>query len=198
MKDELQTAPECTGNPADCTRIAQAEQAPQPRRGLVRSVPPDLETLRGLIAYDPATGIFTNKVKRGYRQAGMRACHVSPNGYAYVNMLNRQYQAHALAWYYVYGRWPVHQIDHINGEKIDNRIDNLRDVLPVVNNQNMRRASRNNKTGLLGVSLCFGTTYRAQIGINGTVKTLGYFKSPEAASECYLAAKRKLHEGCTI
>lgn len=83
--------------------------------------------LKELLHYDPDTGLFTWLTDRGRAKQGDAAGnHV--NGYLRVRIHRKDYLLHRLAWLYVHGAFPTHQIDHINGVKDDNRIDNLRDV----------------------------------------------------------------------
>ena len=85
----------------------------------------------------------------------------------------------------------------MNGDKVDNRWANLRDVPRRVNRQNCRAANRNSKTGFLGVT-SVGSRYQASIGHKGKTKKLGYFDTPEQAHAAYVAEKRAIHDGCTI
>jgi hypothetical protein len=104
----------------------------------------------------------------------------------------------ALVWLWVNGSWPIGEIDHIDGDKLNNRIANLRDVDRATNTQNSKKARRNNKSsGLLG-SYKSGNRWQAQIRINGVCMTLGSFGTPEEAHAAYLGAKRLFHPGCTI
>ena len=152
--------------------------------------------LRELTNYNEETGEFTS-AKRPNRVIGFL---VPPKNYVRVLLDGYQYYAHRLAWLYVYGEWPKQHIDHINGIKTDNRIANLRDVSPEVNQQNWRQATSWNKTsGLLGV--CWNRRngrWMAQISIKNRTRVIGAYSSAEEAHAAYIAAKRKLHEGCTI
>ena len=107
------------------------------------------------------------------------------------------YYIHRIAWLYVYGCWPNNHIDHINGNPDDNSIENLRDVSRKVNLQNMRKATKSSKTGILGVSESAGR-FRASIRIDGKAKYLGSFDDAKTAHAAYIDAKRKYHEGCTL
>ena len=91
-----------------------------------------LITISELIAqlnYEPETGIFTwKKAKRGHTKAGAKAGTIRPNGYINITINRKPYYAHRLAWFYTTGQWPTHHIDHINGVRDDNRIENLREA----------------------------------------------------------------------
>lgn len=96
------------------------------------------------------------------------------------------------------GAWPTHEIDHINGKRTDNRTVNLRDVPRLVNQQNVRRAHRDSKLGVLGVTPDRRGGFRAQITINKRLHFIGYFDTIEEAHSAYVAKKREVHEGCTL
>lgn len=120
-------------------------------------------------------------------------------GYMEIRIERRSYLEHRLIWLWVYGEWPSGEVDHINGKRCDNRIENLRDATRTINQQNRRRAQSNNKVGLMGVSFHKGNgRYQAQIQSGGKRMTLGYFDSAAEAHACYLDAKRRLHAGNTI
>jgi hypothetical protein len=115
-------------------------------------------------------------------------------------VLGKRYYAHRLAWLYEYGEFPEKIIDHIDGNRTNNSIHNLRDVSQALNSQNQKEARIDNGTGYLGVTFDKRprtAKYRARIGITGCAKRicLGYFETPELAHLAYLDAKRKLHPG---
>jgi hypothetical protein len=152
--------------------------------------------LTSYLAYDPDTGYLTWKLHRSAAcPAGTRAGSVSSNGYLRVWILGRRYAAHRIAWFHHYGVWPELFIDHINGDPLDNRIVNLRNVSREMNQQNKRRPSRVNSTGFLGVSPSKPDGFHAKIEVAGKKVWIGRFKSPEAAHQAYLEAKLKLHPG---
>lgn len=113
----------------------------------------DIESLRSLIAYDPETGVFTRKVKRDFNPKSVLGKPLGTpysNGYIGFRVLSRKYLAHRLAWFYVHGVWPVEDIDHVNGNRADNRISNLREATRSQNMANTKTQT-NNVSGHRGV-----------------------------------------------
>lgn len=154
-----------------------------------------------MLNYDPTTGGFTwRQSRRGSARAGYAAGYVRQDGYVRIKLDGRQVWAHRLAWFLAVGKWPQGQIDHINGNPSDNRIANLRDVTCRVNSQNERRARRRKNGGrLLGAHWCpTWRRWKSSIGVAGSARHIGWFDTEQQAHEAYVAAKRVLHEGCTI
>jgi hypothetical protein len=143
------------------------------------------ERLREVLAYDPETGVFTR------RTTGRVAGGSDGHGYLAARVDGQTYRLHRLAWLHTYGVWP-HIVDHVNMDKADNRIKNLRDTCKSGNAQNRRNARKDNKLGVLGVSR-HGNKYTAKIAVRGYNKYLGLFDTPEQASAAYAAAKSALH-----
>ena len=155
----------------------------------------DIERLKELLVYEPETGVFTWTTNtRWKRHIGKVAGTIKKNGYRYLSLDSKGYLSHRLAWFYVYGVKPSYSIDHINGDRSDNRIANLRDVTPLQNSQNRYKANADNKIGVLGVR-CTKHGFRSQIRINGKVKFLGNFPNATQAHAAYLDAKRIHHKG---
>ena len=158
------------------------------------------QRLRELLQYDSKSGSLTWIERTSHRvKIGRTAGTVNGWGRMQIGVLGHLYYAHRLAWLYSYGEWPTQVIDHIDGDPLNNRITNLRDVPQEINSQNTRIANANNKSGLLGAFWhCQNKNWRARIMVSGKSHSLGCFKTPEAAHEAYKQAKRRLHEGCTI
>lgn len=151
--------------------------------------------LRELLHYDPATGVFTRNVSTGGKaKAGTIAGSLSNRGYQKICVDYKMYWAHRLAWFYVRGTWPD-KIDHKDGNPSNNSFDNLRDTNNKENQQNRISAKVDNRSsGMLGVSQYSGK-WIARICVDGKVRYIGGFDTPEEASEAYRSAKRALHEG---
>jgi len=152
--------------------------------------------LRELLKYDPDTGIFTSIIFRVNRRGGI-AGRSRKDGYVDIGVDGNRYLAHRLAWLYMTDKWPEAEIDHKNGLLNDNRFDNLREATRSINSQNIRKARKDNKLGMLGVSQR-GEKFAAQIEVFGENIYLGLFATPEQAHLAYLNEKRKLHEGNTL
>ncbi len=147
--------------------------------------------------YNSDTGQIFWRKSRGTKKAGSEAGAVNCKGYVCIMLGGKGYQAHRLAWLLHHKEMPSQDIDHINGIKTDNRISNLRLVTVRQNQYNQRKPRIDNKSGYLGVTV-YKDKWMASIKINSKTKHLGYFSTPEQASEAYKKAKRKHHETCTI
>ena len=154
--------------------------------------------VRQTLIYDRESGVFTWRLSRPGVKKGDVAGTEHGRGYITVCVENRPFLAHRLAWFYVTGEWPPHQIDHKNTNKKDNRFSNLRAVTNQVNNQNLTRPRPNNKSGFLGVvSKPYGR-FQARIKVDGVAVSLGTFGTAQEAHDCYVVGKRRLHEGCML
>lgn len=155
------------------------------------------EQLTARLRYDPATGKFTRVVSVRQYKAGTESGCYAKSGYVIVCINRRNYMAHVLAWFYAHAQWPHGEIDHRNGVRADNRLENLRDVPLHVNAQNKRKAMAHSTTGLLGV--CRNRKkFLARIKRLDKVTHLGTYDTAEEAHAAYVAAKREMHEGCTL
>jgi len=162
------------------------------------------ERLRFLFHYDRETGTFTRRIKTTIRTAICEvAGYPAKRGSWDICIDYRRYKAHRLAWLYEFGTWPDGEIDHIDGNPHNNAIRNLRIATSTQNKQNQHRARIDNKSGYLGVHLhCLSKTgeerWRARIQVDKKSVHLGLYETPEAAHAAYIAAKRALHEFCSI
>lgn len=169
---------------------------------------PQAELLRQILRYDAESGKLFWLTRRpdlfkDGRQAKEHSCAkwntlfagkeaftaTNRQGYKCGAIFDRQYKAHRIAWALYHGIAPEGQIDHIDGDRTNNRISNLRDV---TNKENSRSACipKNNTTGYMGVSFTAGRgMYRASIKVDGRQLFLGYWKTAEEASNAYTAAR---------
>lgn len=116
-------------------------------------------------------------------------------GHIRIGINGERYALHRIIWYYVYGLWPEGEIDHINGNCLDNHLYNLREVSHVENMQNQSRAHKSNvSTKTLGVTYVKNRgKYQAQINVNNSYIWLGYHETLEKAKIAYDDAKRLYH-----
>jgi len=153
---------------------------------------------REFFAYDPDTGVLRWRIKPCVRMnAGDVAGAVNSDGYLQVAFRGSRHPIHRVIWLYWHGHWPTGLIDHINGDRRDNRIANLRDVNAAMNQHNRRHLAKNNTSGFTGVRR-FQNLWRATIWLGKKPHFLGYFKTAEEAHAAYIRAKRELHAGCTV
>lgn len=169
----------------------------------------DIELLRKVLKYIPDTGQFVWNErplsmfkdercwkKWNSRYSGMVAGRKGTGGYVQITARccgAKVVSAHRLAWLYIYGTYPDHDIDHINGVRHDNRISNLRQA---TRKQNTRYAgiSRRNSSGYKGVTWCKERRcYSAAIAVNRKRINLGRFSDPKEAALAYDEAAVRLH-----
>ena len=147
------------------------------------------DKVQALFEFNPDTGIFTHKINKGKARAGMVAGgkHKATNA-IYLRINGKKELAHRIAWLYHFGELPDGDIDHINHDRSDNRIRNLRVVDHSTNMKNKTKYS-NNRYGCTGVSVDKRVgKYRAYISENGKQESLGYYTNYEDAVNARLAA----------
>jgi len=151
------------------------------------------ERAREMVDYDPETGVFRRRIALRGKRAGAIVGHVDAiKGYRRMQVDGHNCRAHRLAWLIAYGEWPMGDIDHIDGNRDNNAIANLRLASSMQNAANRRRSARN-KSGFKGVVARDGG-WRAQIRRNGRFISLGTHPTKEQASAAYIAAAAA-HDG---
>jgi hypothetical protein len=151
------------------------------------------EALKEFLWYDKETGDFYwRKVCTPKMKSWDKAGTINSRGYVRIKIFQKIHQAHRLAWLYVYGNLPK-QLDHINCNKNDNRIENLRPATHSTNGMN-RGVQANNKLGFKGVIFHKrDKKFIANIRVLGKQKCLGYFNTAEEAHSAYIKASGELH-----
>lgn len=155
------------------------------------------DRLKELLYYNSDTGIFKRVIRRGSCLAGSVAGAKRPDGYIQINIDNKFYLAHRLAWFYTQGYFPENEVDHINRIKDDNRLTNLREVTSQCNARNVACLC-NNTSSVKGVSWAKANQkWCSKIKVNGKTFNLGYQKSFDEAVCLRLMAEQCLNwSGC--
>ncbi|CAN7517413.1 HNH endonuclease [Brucella pseudogrignonensis] len=168
---------------------------------------PSPEVLRQLLNYDPETGklfwkergaeiIADERIRNSWNSAWAEkeafTC-IAPVGYRQGNLMMKRQYAHRVAWAIFYGEWPILHIDHINGDRTDNRIENLRQANRN-NNQHNQGLRKSNTSGFKGVSWnrqC--EKWAAWICVGGKQRYLGLHATAEDAHAAYCDAAKRFH-----
>jgi hypothetical protein len=154
----------------------------------------DLDFLKTVLRYDGGTGVFVWLVNRGgTARAGTEAGNIQKMGYRYINFRGRLVGAHRLAWLYTHGVWPIGDVDHVNRDRADNRIANLRDT---TRSQNMRNSIRVRTASSPLQGVCWdrqAQRWLASITSDGKQMHLGRYETAEMAHEAYVKASREIH-----
>jgi hypothetical protein len=154
----------------------------------------NIEELKRNLNYDQETGEFTWKVSNNNRiKIGERAGYISKkNGYRQIKVNKKLYMAHRLAWLYVYGELPKKEIDHIDHNRDNNSINNLREASRRENSRNTKIRS-DNYSGVTGV-FWNKNTFKWQVRIydlNGMNKHVGFFEDFHEARIARRKAERE-------
>lgn len=157
---------------------------------------PEIDDLKTHLSYDENTGLFTwivptnPRIKVGSNAGVYR--NDKRNRYQYLRFRGQIYLGHRLAWFYVFGKWPS-TIDHVNGDKRDNRLCNLREVTPGENMQN-QSAKGKGRSGLIGAIWNERRSkWFAQITVGRKCIHLGSFDDKNDAHRAYVEAKKTYH-----
>ena len=149
----------------------------------------ELEFIRTHLSYGPLTGIVRWRNPPGRRiKDGDEAGSVNGKGYKQIGVQGKSIQLHRLVWFLWCGKWPVGVMDHINGNRLDNNICNLRVVSSSVNSRNQIR-SKYNTSGFRGVSY---KGWQARVSVKNKTISLGCFPTAEEASAAVEAFYKKL------
>lgn len=156
---------------------------------------PDFDRLHSLLRYDDQTGkLFWKCVTSNRVKVDDEAGTVGKNGYKYVCIDGCRFLAHRLVFFMKNGLWPNGQIDHMDNDKLNNKIENLRDCAAKENAENKKTPQKNNSVGVLGVSPS-RKKFKAQIQVDGKNKFLGRYETISEAKAAYIDAKKSLHAG---
>ena len=151
------------------------------------------EIIQDDIEYLPDTGeLFWKRSSRGRKLSKPIGC-TNTKGYRVVTLGGTQFKLHRVVWFKVYGEWPEGELDHIDKNKDNNKVENLR-VGSSINSHN--RSMPLPRSGLIGA--CWNKArqkYKTAIRIDGKNIHLGYFDTPEEASSVYLKAKERVLNG---
>lgn len=146
----------------------------------------DYETAKKFLRYDSSTGFLFWKAGR---RAGHKAGTRTSQGYIRIMLDGKCYQAHRVIFLLLEGCWPPADVDHINGDRADNRRCNLRKATRSENAANRHRPNKNNRSGFIGTHCLRPGKWVAQRTGKGGTRYLGVFDTPEAAAAAYAAAK---------
>lgn len=145
--------------------------------------------IRENLEYCGNTGqlIWKNNMGRNLVK-GKVAGSKNTKGYFYVKVARRTILLHRIVWYLHYGKWPVNEIDHIDGDKHNNKIQNLRDVTRRINQGNQKTHRAGRLVGTTFLKTCPDNPWQAQIELNRKSIYLGCFQTEEEAHAAYVKA----------
>jgi hypothetical protein len=150
----------------------------------------EIDKYKERLSYCPEAGVFTWLKTDCKKKTLIVAGTKDKEGYIRIHIFGKKVAAHRLAWLFTHGVWPKEQIDHINGVRDDNRIENLREATKTQNGYN-RAAIR----GLKGVDFNKASAkVKARVRVEGRSVWLGSYDTEEAAHEAYLSAAKELHK----
>jgi hypothetical protein len=164
------------------------------------------EILHHLFGYNPEEGILywlprPQSMFKTYRtfkawnskNAGMPAYTAVNKGYHYGRTMGNTFMAHRVIWLLQTGKWPDSEVDHIDGDRSNNKWENLRLATHSQNNMN-KSALSNNTSGVKGVFWNKRIQkWQSQIGLNGKRIHLGYYENIKDAAAAYASASLRYH-----
>lgn len=152
------------------------------------------EELKTLLQYNPTTGDFT-WLEKASKYSNIKVGEIADKlhaNYKDISINNKRYKSHRLVWLYFYGNFPSVMIDHIDCDRLNNKIENLRLATSSNNNWN-RTLNSNTKTGVKGVRIHKNGNYEGRIMCNKISYYLGVFETLEEAEEAVTVKRAELH-----
>ena len=157
------------------------------------------EVVREFFSYDPASGLMVWAKRPSHQKTqllGREVGSVNMYGYRQFIFRGKNLLTHRIAWLYMTGEWPQSTIDHINGDRLDNRFSNLRLGTPSIQSQNVYVGPTEGKHGYTGVSWSKrNKKWVSRIRVMDQRHELGSFDSPYEAHLAYVDAKKQMHPG---
>ena len=152
------------------------------------------EILKILLKYENGKLFWLNKTSNYSRvDIGSECGSLHSSGYRFCKLYDKSYATHRLIWFYHYGVWPENDLDHINGIRDDNRIENLRECNDQTNSFN-RKSHKNSTSKYKGVSWkARDKVWTSQYCVNGKVFYIGNYKSEIEAAKAYDNKAKELH-----
>jgi len=138
--------------------------------------------------YNPDTGELTWRIDKRPAKSGDYAGTVNHDGYRKVMLFKKYYSVHRVAWAMTYGDWPIGEVDHIDGDRLNNRLENLRDTTHRGNSQNRQAHRKGHLVGTTRVK----HGWQSSITINYKRMHLGIFASEQEAHSAYLKAQEAI------
>jgi len=155
-----------------------------------------MRELKDWLDYDSSIGVFTARLPRLHVVVGKPVGWLDDHGYTRIILNGKRLLAHRLAWFWCHGVWPADEIDHINGDRNDNRICNLREATNL-QNCHSKKPHTDATSGYKGVTKAkrrgvWSGWWHAQICFKRQIIHLGYFRDPILAARAYDAAAQRL------
>jgi hypothetical protein len=154
-----------------------------------------VEYLKSILTYDPETGDLTRKprLRKSGKYSPAKIAGCLSGEYRTIGINGKVYKCHRIGWVIHTGKWPAELIDHIDGDKYNNKISNLREATVAQNTCNSRLSKRGT-SGVKGVSVCSGPKgFKATIRRGKEYFHLGYHSTLDAAAKAYADAAPIIH-----
>lgn len=181
-------------NRTENMRISTKEEA----HAHTKAEPVDANNVHEIFIYENGKLLWRASLSGKSRVAGEIAGYMNDDGYIVVEVGGRAVGGHRIVWLMHKGKWPRGEIDHRNGVRHDNRIENLREVTRITNSENRRNAPITSRSGLLGAESLPSGRFRSRIRSKGLLYELGIFDTAKEAHAAYVSAKRAIHAGNTL